>query len=99
MFIILIIVFENYLYYFNYNFLQQEMSDLIDIYQDNIKMIFTRIGKLLENLNNNSTEKAENSLMEAENSLKEAERIVRINIISKKIFCFLKVYSLFKSIS
>ena len=52
------------------------MSDLVEIYQDNIKTIFTRVGKLLDNLSSQSSEKSENTIIEAENSIREAERIV-----------------------
>ncbi len=59
------------------------MSDLVEIYQDNIKTIFTRIGKLLDNLSSQTTEKSENTLAEAENSIREAERIVNSLNFSK----------------
>ena len=52
------------------------MSELVEIYQDNIKTIFTRVGKLLDNLSSQSSDKSENTLIEAENSIREAERIV-----------------------
>lgn len=53
------------------------MSELVEIYQDNIKTIFNRIGKLLDNLANLSNDKTENTIREAENSIKEAERIIK----------------------
>jgi vacuolar-type H+-ATPase subunit E/Vma4 len=54
------------------------MSDLIEIYQENIKTIYTRVGKLLDNINNQSSDKTDNTIIEAENGIKEAERIVKI---------------------
>jgi hypothetical protein len=69
------------------------MSDLVEIYQDNIKTIFTRVGKLLDNLTNQSSEKTENTILEAENGIKEAERIVNIYTI------FFFYYSIYNSIS
>jgi N-acetylmuramic acid 6-phosphate (MurNAc-6-P) etherase len=56
------------------------MSELIDIYQDNIKTIFTRIHKILENVNILSEDKAQSAINEAENNLKEAERMVTLNV-------------------
>jgi len=53
------------------------MSELMDIYIENINTIFNRIGKILENLNHLPQEKIEASITESENGIKEAERIVR----------------------
>lgn len=65
------------------------MSDLVEIYQDNIKTIFSRVAKLLDNLNTQSSEKSEHTITEAENSIREAERIVNnptFNFKKKKFF-------------
>lgn len=53
------------------------MSELVEIYEDNIKTIFNRVGKLLDNMGSLPADKTENSIKDAENSLKEAERIVK----------------------
>jgi predicted RND superfamily exporter protein len=53
------------------------MSELVQIYKDNIKTIFNRVGKLLENLVNLPCDKAEKTIQDVENSIKEAERIVK----------------------
>ena len=42
----------------------------------NINTIFFRVGKLLDNVNIQSTDKSENTINEADTSLKEADRIV-----------------------
>jgi hypothetical protein len=55
------------------------MSELFDIYQDNIKTVFSRITRILDNINTLSSDKAQIALDEAEVSLKEAERLVNIN--------------------
>jgi hypothetical protein len=53
------------------------MTELFNIYQDNIKIAFSKITKILDNTTSkNSGEKSENSLNDAENHLKEAERLV-----------------------
>ena len=53
------------------------MSDLIDIYKENITTIYNRTGKIIENLTHLPSEKIEASITEAENCIKEAERIVK----------------------
>jgi hypothetical protein len=53
------------------------MSDLLDIYQENIKNVFSKISKILENLNMYSSEKAESAINEAEAHLKEADRLIK----------------------
>jgi len=53
------------------------MSDLVEIYQENIKTIFTRIAKLIDNTSTQSSDKIENTITEADNSIREAERIVK----------------------
>lgn len=57
------------------------MSDLFDIYQENIKSIFGKVLKTLDNIQIYSNEKAETALVEADSHLKEADRIVRLSII------------------
>ena len=53
------------------------MSDLFDIYQENIKSVFSKILKILDNVDIYSSDKSEQSLNEADSHLKEAERIVK----------------------
>ena len=53
------------------------MSDLLDIYKENINTIYNRTGKIIDNLTLLSEEKIEASIAEAENCIKEAERIVK----------------------
>ena len=69
------------------------MSDLVEIYLDNIKTIFTRVGKLLDNLSSQSLEKSENTIIEAENSIREAERIVNNFKILTFILCKIQFYT------
>lgn len=52
------------------------MSDLIDIYKENINTIFNRTGKILDNLSHLPNEKVADSISEAESGIREAERIV-----------------------
>jgi hypothetical protein len=56
------------------------MSDLIEIYKENINTILNRIGKILDNLSSLKNEKIEIAISDAENGIKEAERIVRKKI-------------------
>lgn len=57
------------------------MTELSNIYQDNIKIAFNRITKILDSLNTLSTDKSSELLSEADSHLKEAERLVRIENI------------------
>ncbi len=51
---------------------------LFDIYQENIKTIFNKQNKLLDNMLTSSSEKGDAIASEAEQNLKEAEKIVSI---------------------
>lgn len=53
------------------------MSELLDIYQDNIKNVFTKINRILDNLNMYSSDKCEIAINEADTHLKEAERLIK----------------------
>jgi hypothetical protein len=50
---------------------------LFDIYQDNLKSIFTKVNKMIDNTNIVSNDKAETILSEADTSIKEADKIVK----------------------
>jgi ElaB/YqjD/DUF883 family membrane-anchored ribosome-binding protein len=50
---------------------------LFDIYQDNLKSIFSKINKTLENINFVSNDKADSVITEAEANIKEADKIVK----------------------
>ncbi len=66
------------------------MTELSNIYQDNIKIAFNRITKILDSITTSSTEKTSDLLNEAESHYKEAERLVRylliLTIITDKKF-------------
>jgi hypothetical protein len=51
---------------------------LFDIYQENIKAIFNKQNKLLDNMLNASSERGDAIVSEAEQNIKEAEKIVNI---------------------
>jgi hypothetical protein len=53
---------------------------LFDIYQDNLKSVFTKVNKLLESTNVVSNEKAESVLSDADTQIKEADKIVSLNL-------------------
>lgn len=53
------------------------MSELVQIYQENIKTIFNRVGKILDNNIILQSEKGEKTIQDAESSIKEAERIIK----------------------
>jgi hypothetical protein len=57
------------------------MSELFDIYQENIKTLFHKISRILDNISINSSDKAELVLTEADSHLKESERLVNKIII------------------
>lgn len=52
------------------------MSEIIEIYEDNLKILFSRLSKIFGNINIQSREQAKSSLSEAETNLKEADKIV-----------------------
>jgi hypothetical protein len=51
---------------------------LFDIYQDNLKAIFNKINKILDNCSTASNDKSDSYLNEADSNIKEADKIVRI---------------------
>lgn len=53
------------------------MSELFDIYQDNIKILFGKINRILDNLSLYSNEKLEEALNEAETHIKESDRLIK----------------------
>lgn len=53
------------------------MSDLFDIYQDNIKNLFGKINRILDNLSLYSNEKLEEALNDAETHIKESDRLIK----------------------
>lgn len=59
------------------------MSELFDIYQQNISSIFKKINKNIDNLNISKTEKVEFELSEADKNIKEADKIVIYTKLAK----------------
>jgi predicted RND superfamily exporter protein len=53
------------------------MTELFEIYQDNIKILFGKITRILENANMYSSDKLDTSLTEADAHVKEAERLIK----------------------
>ncbi len=60
------------------------MTELSNIYQENIKIALGRISKILDTVTTSSTEKSTEILAEADTHFKEAERLVQ-NIFYIKI--------------
>lgn len=64
------------------------MSDLFNIYEDNLNIVINRIQKIIDTLNNLSKgnknkfkiDKTESAITDANNSMKEADRLVYHNI-------------------
>lgn len=54
------------------------MSELFEIYQENIKTVFGKLTRILNSLSTLSTDKVEIGISEAETCIKEAERLVNI---------------------
>jgi len=52
------------------------MTELSNIYQENIKIAFGRITKILDTVTTSSTEKSLELITEAETHFKEADRLV-----------------------
>jgi hypothetical protein len=52
------------------------MTELSNIYQENIKIALGRISKILDTVTTSSTEKSTEILAEADTHFKEAERLV-----------------------
>jgi hypothetical protein len=57
------------------------MSELFEIYQDNIKNVFTKITKILNDINTVNPDKAEGMISDAENNIRDAEKLVRALLI------------------
>ncbi len=65
------------------------MTELFDIYQDNIKTVFSKLTKILENIPIYSNETTEKALQEADTHIKEAERLIK----NMEIQCMTSSYS------
>jgi hypothetical protein len=53
------------------------MSELFEIYQDNIKILFGKITRILDNISLYTNDKVEQALNEAETHIKESERLIK----------------------
>lgn len=53
------------------------MSDLFNIYEDNLNITIDRIKKIIETFNNLSKEKAEYAIKDANNCIKEADKLIK----------------------
>ena len=53
------------------------MTELFEIYQENIKILFGKITRILDNVNTFSNDKIDQSLNEADAHVKEAERLIK----------------------